>query len=126
MEKARVLVVEDEEGIRSFIARVLESDFEVHLAVDGQEGLSRAHALKPALILLDLRMPGIDGLTVLAKLKGNRATSAIPVVIVSGQGDTEMLLEGQRAGAVDHIIKPFDAEGLRKVVQRQVSIRGHS
>ena len=120
MKQLKILVIEDEEGIRKFIARALESSYEIHLAAGGEEGLKQAHWVKPDLILLDLRMPGMDGLTVLAKLKGNPQTSGIPVVIVSVQGETDMLLECQRAGATDHVIKPFDIENLRRVIQRQL------
>ena len=121
--KPRILVIEDEEGIRKFIRRVLEPDYEVHLAGDGEEGLKQARWAKPHLILLDIHMPGFDGLTVLAKLKAHEATRVIPVVIVSVQGDTDVLLECQRGGAVDQIIKPFDVEDLRKVIERQLWMR---
>jgi DNA-binding response OmpR family regulator len=121
--KAKILVIEDEEPIQKFIARALESDYEVCVASDGQEGIKQAQWVQPQLVLLDLRMPGLDGITVLAKLKGNPKTQPIPVVIVSGRGDTDILLEGQRSGAADHIIKPFNVEDLRHVVQRQLLIR---
>ena len=122
--RAKILVLEDEEAIRHFIGRVLELLYEVHEAPDGAEGLKQARWVQPNLILLDLRMPGLDGLTVLAKLKADRRTATIPVVIVSGRGETDLLIEGQRMGAVDHIIKPFDVEDLRGVVQRQLALRG--
>jgi two-component system response regulator (stage 0 sporulation protein F) len=121
--RAKILVIEDEEAIRTLIKRALEPSYDVHLASHGREGLSLARWVKPDLILLDLRMPGLDGLAVLAKLKANQQTSAIPVVIVSVQGETDMLLESQRAGAVDHVIKPFDIDDLRKVIQRQLATR---
>jgi CheY-like chemotaxis protein len=118
-----VLVIEDEEGIRKFITRVLEPTYEVHLAEHGGEGLNKARWVKPDLILLDLRMPGLNGLTVLAKLKAQPATREIPVIIVSVAGDSEMLMECQRGGASDQVMKPFDVEDLRKVIARQVTIR---
>src|SRR3989338_3727377 len=99
---AKVLVIEDEEAIRRVIGRVLEPLYEVHEAPDGPEGLKQARWVQPDLILLDLRMPGLDGLTVLAKLKADQRTATIPVVIVSGRGETDLLIEGQRMGAVDH------------------------
>lgn len=123
MAQPKILVIEDEEGIRRLIQSALESDFEVHLASDGEEGLKQTHWLKPALILLDLRMPGMDGITVLAKLKGNKETGGIPVVIVSAHGETEALLETQRGGAVDHIIKPFSIEELRKSIGKHLLIK---
>jgi len=123
VQRPKVLVIEDEDGIRKFVKRVLEADYDVHLAANGQEGLQRAQAIRPDIILLDLRMPVLDGLSVLAQLKANRQTSAVPVVIVSVQGETDMLLECQRSGAADHVIKPFNVEDLRKVVQQQISTR---
>jgi DNA-binding response OmpR family regulator len=120
----KILAIDDEAGIRNLIKEALEPRWDVTLAVDGRDGLEQVKTLKPHLILLDLKMPGLDGLSVLAKLKANRQTNAIPVVIVSAKGDTESLIEGQRAGAVDHIIKPFQVEELRTVVQRQLSWRG--
>ena len=121
--KPRILVIEDEEGIRKFIQRVLEPDYEIHLAADGEEGLKQARWAKPHLVLLDIHMPGVDGLTVLAKLKAHEATRMIPVVIGSVQGDTDILMECQRGGAVDQVIKPFNVEELRKVIERQLWMR---
>ena len=122
-QRPRILVIEDEAGIRKFIQRVLEPDYEVLLSEDGAEGLKQARWGKPHLILLDIHMPGFDGLTVLAKLKAHEETRMIPVVIVSVQGDTDVLLECQRGGAVDQIIKPFNVEDLRTVIERQLWMR---
>lgn len=119
--KSVILLIEDEEAIRKLMKRALEASYEVSVTGDGQEGVSQAKRLKPQLIFLDLRMPGMDGLAVLAKLKAMPETRAIPVVIVSVHGETEMLLEGQQAGAVDHIIKPFAIEELRAVAARHLS-----
>ena len=118
---ARVLVIDDEEGVRAFIQRALQPNYEVHLAHSGEEGIKQAAAVKPDLILLDLRMPGLTGLEVLAQLKASKETSEIPVFVVSLQGETDILIDCQRAGAVDHVIKPFSAEDLQKVIRRQLS-----
>ena len=118
---ARVLVIEDEAGVRALIQRALEPKYEIHTARDGEEGIKQAAAVKPDLILLDLRMPGLTGLEVLARLKASQDTSEIPVVVVSMQGETDILIDCQRAGAVDQIIKPFSVEDLRKVIRRQLS-----
>lgn len=124
MARPRVLVIEDEAAVRALIQKVLAPVYEVKAAESGQEGLNQARWFKPELILLDIHMPGFDGLTVLAKLKAHTETRMIPVVIVSGQGDTDVLLEGQRAGAVDHIIKPFTPDDLLQVIERQLISRG--
>ena len=115
-----VLAIDDEAGIRHLIQSVLEPEFKVFLAANGQDGLEQTQAVKPHLILLDLRMPQLDGLAVLAKLKANPETNAIPVIIVSAKGDTDSLIEGQRAGAIDHLIKPISIDNLRAVVRRRI------
>ena len=124
MGKARILIIEDEEGIRKFMKRILEPGYEVHMASNGAEGLKQARWVHPDLILLDIRMPGLDGLTVLAKLKANEQTRMIPVIIVSAKGETDTLLEGQRGGAVDQLIKPFTVEDLHSAIERQLIVRG--
>ena len=124
MDRARILAIDDEEGVRAFLKRALESSYDVQFAVDGEQGLEQARMLQPDLILLDLRLPGLTGLEVLAKLKAKQETSGIPVVVVSMQGETDILIDCQRAGAVDHVIKPFSLEELRRVIQRQLTAMG--
>ena len=122
MDRARILIIEDEEPIRVFMRRALEPNYDVALAADGVEGLKQARWQRPQLILLDLRMPGLDGMTVLAKLKASVRTRGIPVVIVSARGETDALVESQRMGAEDHLIKPFDIDDLREVIIRQLAL----
>jgi len=117
----RILVVDDEADVCKTIALMLTRlGYTCETASSGTEALRMFGDQPFDVILTDLGMPGMNGLTVLAKLKGDPQTSGIPVVIVSVQGETDMLLECQRAGAVDHVIKPFDIEDLRRVIQRQL------
>lgn len=120
----KILVIDDEERICQLLKEALEPPYEVHVARDGREGLVQARTVKPDLILLDLRMPRTDGLTVLAKLKAHRKMSTIPVIIISAKGETDSLLEGQRAGAADYLIKPLVLEELYQVIRRQLALRG--
>ncbi len=120
--RLKVLVIDDEARIRLLIRQTLQGEYEILEAADGTVGLQQAQAGKPHLILLDLRMPGLDGLSVLRRLKADPATAGIPVVIVSAHGETDHLLEGQQAGAVDFLIKPFEVEGLRRMVHRQLTL----
>lgn len=122
MAKPRVLVVDDEEGIRRLISRALQDNYAVTQAADGAEGFAKAHSEKPHLIILDIRLPDIDGLTVLAKLKADSATRAIPVVIASVRSETDILFEAQQAGAADQLIKPFTIEALCDSVQRNLPL----
>ena len=119
-KRQQILVVEDEQGIRDIIQAALSSEYDILLAVNGEEGVHQAKIYKPQLILLDIRMPGMDGLSALAKLKTYEETRHIPVIMVSVEGDTDALLDSQRSGAADHVIKPFQIDQLREVVHRHL------
>ena len=122
MVPSRILAIDDDEGIRRLVMSALEMDYEVHTAASGDEGLALAQRVKPQIILLDLNMPGLDGLTVLARLKSHPETRTIPVIIVSARGESALIAEAQRAGAADQLIKPFTLEQLRAVVRRHVRV----
>ena len=124
MRKPKVLLIDDEPQIRQLISLALGPQYDIIEAGDGAAGVSAAQEWQPDLILLDLRMPGLDGLAVLRKLKAHERTAGVPVIIVSALGDTETLMEGQRSGAADHLIKPFDVNELRRVVHRQLPAAG--
>ena len=119
-KRQQILIVEDEQGIRDIIQAALSSEYEILLAVNGEEGVHQAKIYKPQLILLDIRMPGMGGLSALAKLKTYEETRHIPVIMVSVEGDTDALLDSQRSGAADHVIKPFQIDQLREVVHRHL------
>jgi two-component system, OmpR family, copper resistance phosphate regulon response regulator CusR len=102
----RILVIEDEPRILSFLVRGLEAEgFTVDSAVHGGAALERARAGRPDLVVLDLLLPGVDGLTVLRELKQERPE--LPVVILSARSDLPTKLRGFELGASDYIAKPF-------------------
>lgn len=121
MPKKRVLVVEDEEKVRDILRRHLEEDYEVLSAGDGQEGVARARSHHPHLILLDLRMPRMDGLSALRLLKMTEETVGIPVVVLSAIGESGSLLDAQMLGACDYLIKPVDMTEMRDTVLRYIA-----
>jgi len=103
-----ILVVEDDDHILELITYHLRAaDFQVLQTFTGEEALERASIDRPDLILLDLMLPGMSGLEVCAKLKGDTATRKIPVTIVSARGADADVVAGLEAGADDYIIKPF-------------------
>ncbi len=103
---AKILVIEDERMVREAIKRKLEvSGFEVVEAGDGQEGLALAEKEKPSLILLDLIIPLMDGLTVLEKLRGSDWGKDIPVIILSNLSDNATVAESKKRGVYDFLIK---------------------
>ena len=90
-----ILVIEDEEDIADLIAFNLKrNDFHVELALDGLQGLAVARSLRPDLIVLDLMMPGMDGVSLFRELQREEATREIPVIMLTARGQTEDRIAG--------------------------------
>jgi DNA-binding response OmpR family regulator len=118
-----LLVIEDEPRIRVFISRALAAEgFAVDGASDGFEGLTKALAGRYDLVVLDLLLPRVDGLTVLREL--NRRCPELPVVIVSARSDLRTKLRGFELGASDYVAKPFAFDELLARVRAQ--LRAHA
>ena len=107
-----VLLVEDNDELRGFIRSQLGEHYRVETAGDGEEGLQKAIALVPDLIVSDIMMPKMDGIQMLDKVKNNVNTSHIPVVLLSARYSVESQIEGMKYGADYYITKPFDSEFL--------------
>jgi DNA-binding response OmpR family regulator len=102
----RILLIEDEKRIADFVHRGLESaGYSVDLAEDGQSGLDKIHAVDYDLVILDLMLPDMDGLSVLEKAR-NRKLSP-PVLILSARGGVDDRVRGLELGADDYLVKPF-------------------
>ena len=109
MPKSRILVIDDEAAIRDSLRMTLEYEgYEVVLAATGQEGLTLAEREAPDLVLLDVKMPGMDGIEVLERLRAMNET--LPVIVVSGHGTISTAVEATKKGAFDFIEKPFASE----------------
>jgi two-component system nitrogen regulation response regulator NtrX len=114
--KARILVVDDEPAIRDALRMILEYDgYDVLLAGSGPEGLSMAERDSPDLVFLDIKMPGLDGLEVLGRLRA--LNEALPVVMVSAHGTTATALEAGRLGAFRFIEKPLSKDYVLDAVR---------
>ncbi|OLC13927.1 MAG: hypothetical protein AUH77_03755 [Candidatus Rokubacteria bacterium 13_1_40CM_4_69_39] len=113
-----VLVVDDERNIRALVARVLGQDqVEVHGAATGKEGLQMADEVSPDLVLLDLRLPDMDGMDVLRALRSRYPEVA--VIIITGFGQIQSAVEAIKVGATDYLEKPFEhVEKLKLAVGR--------
>lgn len=105
----RILIVEDQADIRKLIRMALEfGDFDIHEAVDGESGLAAAMNLKPALVLLDVSMPGqLDGYQVCQRIKQDPALTTTQVVLMTARGQVSDTEAGQRAGVNAYLVKPF-------------------
>lgn len=105
----RLLVVDDEAANLEVVAAVLSGqDYRVHVARSGQQALDTAEQIHPDLILLDLMMPGIDGLQTCRQLKQIPALRDVPVIFLTAMDDEEHTIQGFEAGAVDYVTKPFN------------------
>ncbi|MBD3162215.1 MAG: response regulator, partial [Candidatus Eisenbacteria bacterium] len=120
--EAHVLVVDDDEAIRDSCRQTLErSGYEVETVCDGAEALRAIHARRPDLVLLDLRMPGLDGTEFLQRLR--ETNEDLDVIVITGYSSVESAVECMRLGAYDYLSKPFDAETLRLSVRRAIEKR---
>ncbi|MDN5203408.1 ATP-binding protein [Fulvivirgaceae bacterium BMA10] len=108
-----VLIVEDNLDVRKYIINQLSDQYDCQTAEDGEKGWSEALRLVPDLIITDLMMPGVDGVTLCQRLKTDERVSHVPVIMLTAKANIESRLEGLQTGADDYITKPFNTEELR-------------
>ena len=113
MASDTILAVDDEVHILELISFNLKAaGYHVVTALTGEEALKRCEVEKPSLVLLDIMLPGIDGLEVCRRLKGDRTTSNIPIIMLTARGDEVDKILGLELGADDYITKPFSVREL--------------
>ena len=122
----KILVVDDEDEVRAGLREFLEGmDYAICEAADGAEALTKTFTEKPHMILLDLRLPKVDGYQVCQTLKGNPITSGIPIIMLTALNATPNKIKGIEFGADDYVDKPFDLDELAariKMVTRRMGI----
>ena len=123
LDKHTILIVEDEEDLRDIVIYNLERDGYKTVGVEsGEEGLERAIALKPDLVILDLMLPGMNGMDVCRKMKQSDETKDIPIIMASAKGEEADIVSGLELGADDYVTKPFSPRILlarvRSVLRR--------
>ena len=120
--KQTILVIDDEAAIRDSIRMILEYDgYDTLLAPSGPEGLLRVERDRPDLVLLDVKMPGLDGLEVLRKLR--ELDELLPVVMISGHGTVSTAVEATKLGAFDFLEKPLSSERMRLSLRNALNQR---
>jgi two-component system response regulator VicR len=113
----KILIVDDEPSVRALVKKLLGKGYVVLEANDGEEAVNMAFNQKPDLILMDILMPKMDGLTACYAIKANQATKSIPVVMLTAVDyELNKKLSRDIIGAHGYITKPFDSQGLKKVI----------
>ena len=116
--KARILVVEDDQDLGKLVTRLLESHgYRVLLATDGEAGVATAIAERPDLILMDIKLPKLDGELAVVQLRGNAATTRIPVIMVTAMADVSDKHLAAQLGVSDYVQKPFEPTLLIQKIQ---------
>jgi two-component system, NtrC family, sensor kinase len=120
--RTKILIIDDEEAARYGIRRALTNpNYEIEEAADGFTALNRIATYRPDVILSDINMPEMDGITLLRHLKEDK--DAPPVVLITAHGSEEWAIEAIRAGAYDYIHKPFEIEELRAIIRNAAEAR---
>ena len=117
--KKRVLLIDDEARVRTSLKMVLEPSYDIFQAADAQEGLDVFRKEGPDLVLLDVILPGTDGLAVLQTLRSE--SKMTPVIMLTGTKSVKTAVDAMKLGAADYLSKPFDVEELRIVVDRALN-----
>ncbi|WP_420368124.1 MtrAB system response regulator MtrA [Curtobacterium sp. L1-20] len=106
----RILVVDDDQALAEMIGIVLRSEgYEPEFSADGNDAVDAFHSTKPDLVLLDVMLPGIDGIEVCKRI---RAESGTPIIMLTARGDTADVVAGLENGADDYVVKPFNPKEL--------------
>lgn len=122
MPKKRILVVDDEPELMKLVTTRLEANgYAVSAVSNGADGVTRAAAERPDLILLDVMMPVMDGFSVLQRLRADERTRAVPVIMLTARSETHLIMKAQALGAEDYLIKPFRAEELLALIARYLA-----
>lgn len=116
----KVLIVDDQYGIRILLKEVLQKEgYETFLAANGMQAVEIVSEQKPDLVLLDMKIPGMDGIELLRKMK--EVDPEIRVLIMTAYGELDMLKEATNLGALTHFSKPFDINKVRNLVKEYIA-----
>ncbi|ODN42119.1 response regulator [Piscirickettsia litoralis] len=116
---AKILIVDDASSMRQMVSFTLKtSGHDVEEAFDGNDGLSKAQCQQFDLVITDINMPNMDGITLVKKLRENTSYKFTPILVLTTESDGSKKSEGKAAGATGWLIKPFNPDQLTNTVQK--------
>ena len=115
-ERGTVVIAEDDDEIRNYLASELAQDFEVKTCANGREALAEVYRTMPDLVVSDIMMPELDGNALCSQLKSNQSTNHIPIILLTAKNRDEDKLESLETGADAYIVKPFNMDILRRTI----------
>ncbi len=125
MSRRRILVVDDDPDIVEMVQFFLSgSNFQVFVAQNGKEALEQVEMNRPDLVLLDIRMPQMDGLEVCERLRNGVMTKSTPIIMVTAEGRRQDVADALAAGADGYVIKPFNLKKLVERIQNSLTVKG--
>ncbi len=120
----KILIVDDLPMNVLILTKILQTDYQLETAASGEEALAKATAFQPALMLLDIMMPGIDGYETCRRIRATPALCSLKIIMVSARALPEERMQGYEAGADDYIIKPFERHELLARVRACLGLPG--
>ena len=122
-DSVKVLIIDDQPGIRRLLAEILiEEGYSVITAINGIEGIAKAEEMQPQIILVDMKMPGIDGLETLRELKQRNPHEK--VIMMTAYGELDLVNQARELGSVGYVTKPFDLLRLCGMIKDASKIDG--
>jgi len=118
-----ILIAEDIPDMRQYLQSILQADYSLIMATDGQDALAKAAQHMPDLIITDIMMPRMDGMSLVQRLKSNAKTDHIPVIFLSAKSEREDRMEGWKREAFAYLAKPFHPQELRLVVESALTMQ---
>lgn len=124
MSSRKILIIDDEEDLRELLSvRLSNEGFDCRTAFDGEDGVEKAKAEKPDLVVLDLLMPRIDGYEVARRLKSDPATKDTPIIVLTAAATPGLKQNIFHSGVADCVIKPFEPSELIEKIKKALNLR---
>jgi CheY-like chemotaxis protein len=124
MSKKQMLIVDDNYALREALKAVFEDEYELAFAADGQEALLQYRQRAPQVVLMDYRMPGLDGIETLQQMRAQ--SQQAKVVLMSAYDDRQTVADARNSGATDFVGKPFDIEQIKRAIHRAAPVRSQN